>query len=237
MSLQHGKIGTYINQSCRCDACRAAFSEYSKEYRRGRRRSQEREPKPIPHGTANGYKKYKCRCFECRAASAAEARQVRINKKIKEFGSADVRKPGPKPKPPRPTLSCEVDGCERERFARQWCELHYNRWRRRGDVGPAGLLVAECGTGYVNDSGYRVLGGVTEHRLVMEQHLGRGLVKGENVHHINGDRLDNRLENLELWSTRQPKGQRIPDKVAWAIELLELYAPEALSNQPYQLKI
>jgi hypothetical protein len=59
--------------------------------RRGRRRSQEREPKPIPHGTANGYKKYKCRCFECRAASAAEARQVRLNKKIKEFGPDAVK--------------------------------------------------------------------------------------------------------------------------------------------------
>ncbi len=43
----------------------------------------------------------------------------------------------------------------------------------------------------------------TEHRAVMEEQLER-----ENVHHINGIRSDNRPENLELWSTAQPAGQR-----------------------------
>lgn len=70
---------------------------------------------------------------------------------------------------------------------------------------------------------------VLHHRLIMEQHLGRPLLAHENVHHMNGDRTDNRLENLELWSKSQPCGQRVVDKVAWAKELLALYEPAALA--------
>ncbi|WP_404433291.1 HNH endonuclease [Microbacterium lacus] len=65
--------------------------------------------------------------------------------------------------------------------------------------------------------------------MVIAEQLGRPLLPSENVHHRNGDRADNRLENLELWSTTQPSGQRVEDKVEWAVELLRLYAPALLA--------
>jgi len=71
-------------------------------------------------------------------------------------------------------------------------------------------------------------GYVLQHVLVMSAILGRSLLPEETVHHKNGDRTDNRPDNLELWSHAQPKGQRVEDKVAWAIDLLNTYKPESL---------
>lgn len=69
-----------------------------------------------------------------------------------------------------------------------------------------------------------------EHRFVMEQHLKRPLRPKEHVHHVNGDIANNTLENLELWINSHPAGQRVPDRIAYAIKILDQYAPHYLSN-------
>jgi HNH endonuclease len=114
---------------------------------------------------------------------------------------------------------CLVRGCSRWSLARGWCRLHYDRWRRHGEPGE---VAAHKYAGYLNRNGYfeiRVDGRrIFQHRYVIEQHLGRRLLPEENVHHKNGIRHDNRLENPELWLTRQPSGQRVSDLIAFVVE-------------------
>ncbi len=66
----------------------------------------------------------------------------------------------------------------------------------------------------------------------MEAMLGRGLRPGESVHHKNGQRGDNRPENLELWVTPQRAGQRVEDLVAWVVGSYPEYVKAALGQTP-----
>lgn len=99
----------------------------------------------------------------------------------------------------------------------------------RGEGNPnwkGGKYPAAGGYVWVHSENHRGRGRdarILEHMKVMEDYLGRPLLPDETVHHKNGNRSDNRLENLELWNNRHPKGQRIEDKVAYAKEILALY--------------
>lgn len=125
---------------------------------------------------------------------------------------------------------CIIDDCFNNNFSNEYCRAHYQRIRKHGN--PNILLINKRGEGHIDNQGYRsfVKNGIKifEHRLIMENYLGRKLIPGENVHHKNGDRLDNKIENLELWNTSQPSGQRIEDKIKFALMILSIYAPDKL---------
>lgn len=88
--------------------------------------------------------------------------------------------------------------------------------------------------GTVHHSGYRYIHvdkqPVAEHRHVMQRVLGRALFADETVHHKDGDRLNNDPSNLELWSSRHPKGQRVDDKLAFAQDMINRYGANAVSR-------
>lgn len=131
--------------------------------------------------------------------------------------------------------------CDNPATARGLCNAHRFRKRKHGDVQSHVPIKKVSGQGFVNHGYFRVpvpedlrwltngARSALQHRLVMAQLLGRPLAADESVHHRSGDRLDNRPENLELWSRWQPRGQRVCDKIDYALEILERYLPSALA--------
>jgi hypothetical protein len=130
-----------------------------------------------------------------------------------------------------PEPLCDEPGCGLPMRRVVACQRHCYQVKTHRNAALAPRR-APAGAGTTHRRGYRRIyvdgKPVAEHRYVMEQLIGRLLWPDEDVHHRNGDRSDNRPENLELWSTSQPRGQRIEDKVEWAREILQRYAPDLI---------
>lgn len=98
------------------------------------------------------------------------------------------------------TQQCSVDGCEKLISGKGLCETHRQRFKKYGDAGSADLRRNKNGEGSINSKGYAVLyvkgKYKKKHRLIVEKALGKQLAASAIIHHLNGNKADNRPCNL-----------------------------------------
>ena len=143
--------------------------------------------------------------------------------------------------------TCSVSNCTRNVEFGNVCNSHYQRFLKHGSYQEDVPLKTPKVTGgrYIDKDGYVVVSApiglyvegrnrasavniesAFEHQVVMAKHIGRPIKRGETVHHKNGIRTDNRIENLELWSGNHPRGSRVADHIKWAKEVLTTYGDD-----------
>ena len=186
------------------------------------------------------YCSQKCACdarnYKVKEKKTKLCNSCKIEKNRCDFSSKSIE---------RGTLHFECKECQSKRLKnkpKEWKEKQKIRCRKKSRI-KLGLnpdfeglyrYPATDKTKYVDENGYVMIyrknhpnsysrGRISEHIYKMSEFLGRALFKKENVHHKNGIRDDNRIENLELWSKSQPPGQRVEDKIEWCKEFLDQY--------------
>lgn len=171
----------------------------------------------------------------CSKIGRGKKRQRRVTRNCKQCGKEFW------------THACRVDGRRRQKeaeFCSRACGYAFPRYtlglKAKDPHGYVLVQVSDDHPAIVErrSKGHRKYNRfLREHRLVMEKFLGRHLEPYENVHHKNGDRSDNRIENLELWVKNQPAGQRMSDLLNEIVSLkLRIRELEAESQtEPGQL--
>lgn len=144
----------------------------------------------------NGVKNLICEVKDCNKTQLAKGFCQNHYMLLRKYGRLYTIK-RPYGEPP---YICEIDGCERPGLAKGMCEMHYQRLRiykrLHRIIPPYGQPFLDKINGYMNirHNGKTI----REQRKIMEEYLGRPLNPKEIVHHINGNKLDNRIENLQL---------------------------------------
>lgn len=202
---------------CRCDVCREDHRRVEAEAGLARRAfvAQNGLPSHVEHGET-AYRNWGCRCQVCLDAASESTIRRRWRRALAN------------------RTACSFDRCTNIPKQDGLCKQHAHQKATGQTLRALKRGEGRKSVGWVTERGYRKIsdathpnahknGSLYEHIAVMTEMLGRPLVEGENVHHKNGVKTDNRPENLELWVSSQPSGQRPEDLVSWAWEIIRRY--------------
>lgn len=170
----------------------------------------QQQPLPPPSGRQEDM--LTCSVLDCDRRSRNSGFCNMHYQRVRTHG--DPGQVAPYERPKAKMKKCVVDGCDTKAKTKRHglCSMHHSRWYKHGDVGDPGRIRAEPGAEWTTEQGYVILqhnGRKTlKHRMVMAEYLERELHPWETVHHIDGNRSNNVIENLQLRIGAHGPGQK-----------------------------